>query len=395
MALAPPRKIVLSDVQVNGTMHEPSKTMYNNNWSRLRPGTPLTLVPDPKNVHDPNAVKICWLGHQIGWVPKVISARVTLDILQKGPLQAVVRSHDYYANQPYNCRLAVDLFREEETAPQAHFHVKELYACEEPSPGYLRQLLKVGSSWRLATNSARTSVTLRQDNGNNLVWFRKEGLPADLNYSGLKAVVLQEKPLAVLLVPLKSSGDGPLSALVAAHTASSSTVSITLAEALEQEIPEASLGVKDVLTQTFTTTTKENTMSKFDTLISANKSAAQTGAIMEAGRIANNQVAKLAAKQLPLMVRGYADTAIGKVIIANLAAQGAAYFRPEDARLAALTSAMMVQAFQVLMQTVDIEGFVDELLDSKDIKRAMSKLSEDGEEVAAPAARGRRAVAEK
>lgn len=405
MALAPPKKPVVSSVLVAGTMHEPSRSTYNVIYSNLRPGRiKLRLQLDPGNQHDPCAVKILAAGHQIGWVPKTLSRQVTQDIKNNGMLYAEIVAHDYHPDRPYDCRLLVDLWRVEGALPAAEnrFIVDNLQPCDEMPRGSVKSHLHVGTGYNLRTHSARSSVTLEAAGGAGLVWFRKSDLRDGLNYPGLWAVVLQVDPQVIVQLLPKgqypvNNLQSPLSGLIdgsllAAGTGT--TASIPLAEALEQEIPEASLGVKDVLTQTFTAT-KENTMSKFDSIIASNKSAAQTGAIMEAGRIANSQVAKLAAKQLPLMVRGYADTAIGKVIIANLAAQGAAYFRPEDARLAALTSAMMVQAFQVLMQTVDIEGFVDELLDSKDIKRAMSKLSEDGEEVAAPAARGRRAVAEK
>ena len=128
-------------------------------------------------------------------------------------------------------------------------------------------------------------------------------------------------------------------------------------------------------------------MSKFDSLIASNKNAATIAATMEAGRIANNQVAKLAAKKLPMIIRGYADTPMGKLVIANLAQQAALHFRPGEQTLAKLTEAMQVQAFQELMQTVDLEGFIDNLMDSPDIKRAIRKLEPEAypsEEIGVP-----------
>lgn len=413
MALAPPNQKPVLNVRVNGTMHDPSKKAYNGlAMSHLQPGRQLNLQMDPENVHDPYAIKVKCGAHQIGWIPKSYSRSVTLDIQQKGMLYGVVTRHDYRPDDPYDCCLEIDLFRAAAAPPPKpapRIIVKALYFCEEYPRELIRGQLKVGTKWRMHTNDGRTSVTLARPGGGNLMWFRKAELPA-LDYEVLVAHVLQESPLIVeLLKPGQTPIDNPygsapppppgtypapsLSGLTGVTgyidggvlAAGTVATSIPLAEALEQEIPAALIAAS-------IPTTKENTMSKFDSIIASNKSAAQTGAIMEAGRIANSQVAKLAAKQLPMMVRGYADTAIGKVIIANLAAQGAAYFRPEDARLAALTSAMMVQAFQVLMQTVDIEGFVDELLDSKDIKRAMSKLSDDGEGEEVVPVRTRRAA---
>ncbi len=123
-------------------------------------------------------------------------------------------------------------------------------------------------------------------------------------------------------------------------------------------------------------------MTKFDAILSANKTAAIAAGTMEAGRLANNQVAKLAAKKLPMMVRGYADTPMGKLVIANIAQQAAAHFRPEDTTLAKLTGAMATQAYVELIQTMDIEGFLDEIMNSTEIKRAVKKL-----DAVAPAAR--------
>lgn len=109
-------------------------------------------------------------------------------------------------------------------------------------------------------------------------------------------------------------------------------------------------------------------------IITTNQQAATSAAFMEAGRIANNQIAKFAAKKAPILVRGYVETPIGKLVVANLAALAASHFRGEDARLAVLTKAMTVQAYQELIQELDIETFIDELLDSKDVKRALAKL---------------------
>ena len=105
-----------------------------------------------------------------------------------------------------------------------------------------------------------------------------------------------------------------------------------------------------------------------------NTEAATSAAFMEAGRIANNQLAKLAAKQLPIVVRGYAETALGKLIIANIAAVAIERFKPDNRQAATLSKAMMVQAYQELIATVDIEGLIDEMLSDSKMKRALSKL---------------------
>ena len=77
------------------------------------------------------------------------------------------------------------------------------------------------------------------------------------------------------------------------------------------------------------------------------------------------------------MVRGYADTAVGKLVIANIAAMAAAQLRPQDATLQKLTMAMTTAAYQEVIQNVDIEGMLDSLLSSPDIQRAINKLPKD------------------
>lgn len=131
-----------------------------------------------------------------------------------------------------------------------------------------------------------------------------------------------------------------------------------------------------------TTTEKENIMTNKITAIAtgiaaSNFSAAKTAAVMEAGRIANVEITKVLAKRLPMMVKGYADTPAGRLVVANLAGVALQQFRPNDARLKALVDAMQVQAYQELLQTIDIEGFIDGLLENPKIKNAVGRLTSD------------------
>lgn len=105
-----------------------------------------------------------------------------------------------------------------------------------------------------------------------------------------------------------------------------------------------------------------------------NLSAAKSAAFLEAGRIANKEVTKLTGKVLPIMVRGYADTPFGRLLTANVAVMAAAHFRPEDDKLQQLAEAMQVQAYQELLQTLEIDEFLESLLESPKIKAALGKL---------------------
>lgn len=118
-----------------------------------------------------------------------------------------------------------------------------------------------------------------------------------------------------------------------------------------------------------------------DKMIAANKTIAVTGAYMEAGRVANNQVAKLVAAKAPMMVRGYVDTPMGKVVLANLTMMAVDQFRPNDAKLKKVANAMGAVAYQELIQTLDIEGMLNELTSSDGIKAALAAVAgqEDAE----------------
>ena len=128
-----------------------------------------------------------------------------------------------------------------------------------------------------------------------------------------------------------------------------------------------------------TPVTQESNMSKLNALIEINKTSAASAAYMEAGHIANKQLGKVMSKQLPMMVRGYADTPLGHLIMANLAVLAIDHFRPDQRQLRRLAQAMQVQAYQELLQELDIDGMIDDLLDNGGIKRALAKLKDDPE----------------
>lgn len=108
--------------------------------------------------------------------------------------------------------------------------------------------------------------------------------------------------------------------------------------------------------------------------LAANKVLATSAAVLEAGYIANSQLSKLAAKKLPLMVRGYAEEPIGKLVLANLVMMAVKQFRPDDKNLARLSDAMVGSAYQEFIRSFDIDGLLSELMDNTKVKSAFRKL---------------------
>ena len=120
-------------------------------------------------------------------------------------------------------------------------------------------------------------------------------------------------------------------------------------------------------------------MSKVQQVIANNMQLGTSAAFLEAGRIANNQISSVAASKLPMLMRGYAATPLGRLIIANIAALAAEHFRADDKRLKRLTNAMTVSAYQELLQTLDIEQFIEDLVSNSTIKKALKTFETQAE----------------
>ncbi|QIN99624.1 hypothetical protein vaffelhjerte_4 [Salmonella phage vaffelhjerte] len=88
-----------------------------------------------------------------------------------------------------------------------------------------------------------------------------------------------------------------------------------------------------------TTENKGNIMSKVSSIVAANKSAVVNAAKLEAGKIALTQITKVAAKKAPFMIKGYIDTPIGRVVIANLLSVAVDQYAPTNAKAKAVAGA--------------------------------------------------------
>lgn len=128
-----------------------------------------------------------------------------------------------------------------------------------------------------------------------------------------------------------------------------------------------------------------NPTSNISTLMSkavtTNKNAATSAAVFETGRIANNALAKMVAPKLPIMARGYLQTPLGKLLLANAVKMAMDQFRPDNAMGQRLANGMIVAAYSEAIQAFDIEGLLDDLLGDAKILKALSKSTpEDADE---------------
>jgi hypothetical protein len=65
-AEAPTARIVVQDAPLAGFVYYDGRTV----WADMKKGDRLTLVREPANAHDANAIRIEWQGRMLGYVPR-------------------------------------------------------------------------------------------------------------------------------------------------------------------------------------------------------------------------------------------------------------------------------------------------------------------------------------
>lgn len=59
-------RIVVQNAPLAGFVYYEGKAQ----WERMKSGDRMTLVREPANPHDPNAIRLEWQGHMLGYVPR-------------------------------------------------------------------------------------------------------------------------------------------------------------------------------------------------------------------------------------------------------------------------------------------------------------------------------------
>ena len=94
----------------------------------------------------------------------------------------------------------------------------------------------------------------------------------------------------------------------------------------------------------------------------SNKDALITSGSIIAGNVLNNQVAKLIAPRLPIMIRGYADTDLGKAALANIAAAAIIHTMPHNDKAVKAAECMIQAASVSFLSSFNLEAMVEELI---------------------------------
>jgi hypothetical protein len=67
-------------------------------WAELRQGDRLTLVREPDNEFDPNAIRVEWQGRKLGYVPRKDNAALAWALDRGETLHARISRSQWHAN---------------------------------------------------------------------------------------------------------------------------------------------------------------------------------------------------------------------------------------------------------------------------------------------------------
>ncbi|HTJ97848.1 MAG TPA: HIRAN domain-containing protein [Rhodocyclaceae bacterium] len=77
-------------------------------WEQLKVGDALTLIREPSNPHDGNAVRVEWRGQQLGYLPKAENQAVAAELDKGTPVEARI-GRLKIAKNPWQ-RILIDVF---------------------------------------------------------------------------------------------------------------------------------------------------------------------------------------------------------------------------------------------------------------------------------------------
>ena len=114
----------------------------------------------------------------------------------------------------------------------------------------------------------------------------------------------------------------------------------------------------------FINTTEKTKMSKTKQVVNDNVEAAKNAAVISAGKALNAAIAEKVKGQLPLMARGYAETPIGAIVIANLVNFAVQNFAAHNDKARWVADAMLQAAMVDFVSSFNIESMLKEVLDT-------------------------------
>ena len=96
-------EIVVQSSLTAGLRHHEAKAV----WDQMKAGDPLTLVRERDNPNDPNAVRIEWGGHKLGYLPRADNEAVARQLDRGNKIEARITRIGQYRNHRRKLELEV------------------------------------------------------------------------------------------------------------------------------------------------------------------------------------------------------------------------------------------------------------------------------------------------
>jgi hypothetical protein len=77
-------------------------------WERMQAGDALTLIREPDNPHDVNAVRVEWQGQQLGYLPRAENQAIAIELDRGSRVEARI-ARLRAAKNPWQ-RVLIDVF---------------------------------------------------------------------------------------------------------------------------------------------------------------------------------------------------------------------------------------------------------------------------------------------
>lgn len=127
-------------------------------------------------------------------------------------------------------------------------------------------------------------------------------------------------------------------------------------------------------TDELTNKTNEGTiMSKVTEIASktvdVNKEAILLAAKLEVGKVATAQLKKVVRPKLPMLMRGYADSPLFDIVLANAVGVALREYASENEKAQIVSEAMIQSAAVEMMSSFDLNGMIDDMLESVDVSK--------------------------
>jgi hypothetical protein len=97
-------EILVHSTLTAGLRHHDAKAV----WEQLKPGDEVALVREVGNPHDPNAVRVEWNGHMLGYLPRSDNAAVARQLDRGNPLKGRIARLGKYRN--HRLKLELDVY---------------------------------------------------------------------------------------------------------------------------------------------------------------------------------------------------------------------------------------------------------------------------------------------